>query len=189
MEGALPSFRHLLEKHHAAMLAADVETVMRLREAHDLALRLNHGAPGILAGPGAPGCRLERDTAAAPRAIPLWGQRGDFVIAVCGIEVRIALDGVFGLVATAGFWPGFGAHAVDPDRPFLSETGYRSFMSLHHDPAPGVSPDALCRRVIDAYVDTELNGRLPAILPDLLTSGRPGPQPAPPRPGVWERRP
>ena len=67
MEEALPFFRELLSRHHERMMAADVEAVMALRgEAHRLALRLNGGEPGILAGPDAPGCALARLTAACP---------------------------------------------------------------------------------------------------------------------------
>ena len=103
---AIPFYRLLLRQHHAAMLAANVDEAMRLRkQAELLALRLNDGEPGILAGPDAPGCVLQRETAAAPGAVPLWGQTGDFIITVDGMRVRIELDGMFGI--GFGFWPGF----------------------------------------------------------------------------------
>ncbi len=71
------------------MLAAEAETVMALREeAHDRALWLNKGEPGILAGPEAPGCVLERETAASSGTVPLWGQSGEFVIEACGMLQR-----------------------------------------------------------------------------------------------------
>ena len=40
---ALPYYRGLLDRHHAAMLAADAE------EAHKLERKLNGGEPGIIA--------------------------------------------------------------------------------------------------------------------------------------------
>lgn len=71
MEEAIPFFRELIEPHHAAMLAAAVTRVLALREEADkLALRLNGGAPGIIAGQDAPGRVLESTTAAAPGETP-----------------------------------------------------------------------------------------------------------------------
>ena len=164
MGEALPFYRALIDRHHAAMLSADVNEAMRLREqAHKLALRLNGGAPGILAGPGAPGCVLERETAAAPGAVPLWGQTGEFIIAVHDMRVRVALHGMFGICARTCYWPGFAAHAVDHDRPFLSETGYRSFLGIHAEAQPGLTPDAFVHEVIAVHVEGELKGRLLAI--------------------------
>lgn len=160
MDEALPFFRELLARHHARMMAADVDAVMALREeAHKLALRLNRGEPGIIAGPGAPGRVLERKTA-ADGAIPLWGQRGSFIVEVCAVRVRIELEGVFGVGASFTYWPGFSAHAVDRDAPFLSETGYRSFLGIHADPLAGLTPDAFCTRAIEAYVTASLKGTL-----------------------------
>jgi hypothetical protein len=172
MEEGIPFFRLLLRQHHAAMLAADVDTAMNLRkEAERLAVRLNGGEPGILAGPDAPGCALDRATAAAPGALPLWGQSGEFIITVDGMEVRIALDGVFGIGSGFCFWPGFAAHAVDYDRPFLSETGYRSFLGIHADSAPGLMPDAFAAKVIAANVARECKGKLLAIAPRYRKGG------------------
>lgn len=164
MDAALPFYRGLIERHHAAMLAADVDEAMRLRrEAGILALRVNGGDAGILAGPDAPGCVLECETAAAPGAVPLWGQTGDFLIAVDSMRVRIELDGIFGVAAGACFWPGFAARAVDLNRPFLSETGYRSFVGIYAEPAPGLMPDDFAREVIAAHIARALKGRPVAI--------------------------
>lgn len=161
---ALPFYRELIDRNHAAMLAADVEETTRLHdEARKLALRLNGGDTGILAHDDAPGYVLERGTAAASGAVPLWGQTGEFVISVDGMRVRIEQDGIFGICSGICFWPGFSAHAVDYGRPFLSETGYRSFLGIHADPQPGLTPDAFAREVIAAHVERELNGKLLAI--------------------------
>ena len=95
--------------------------------------------------------------------VPLWGQTGDFIITVDDMRVRIELEGMFGLAARFSFWPGFSAHAVDHDRPFLSETGYRSFLGIHAEPQPGLTPDTFTRNVIATYVERELKGKLEAI--------------------------
>lgn len=158
---AIPFYRGLIEQNHAAMLAADVEETVRLHdEAYKLALRLNGGEPGIIADENAPGCVLERETATDPGTVPLWGQTGDFIITVGDMKVRIELDGMFGLAARFSLWPGFSAHAVDLDRPFLSETGYRSFLGIHADLEPDLTPDAFTQEVIAGYVERELKGKL-----------------------------
>lgn len=163
---AVTHYRALLANHHAAMLAADVDETMRLRkEADNLALRLNHGDPGILAGPDAPGCALAHETAAAPGSVPLWGQKGSFIVTVSGARVRVEMEGIFGIGARVAYWPGFSAHAVDHDRPFISPTGYRSFLGIHADAAPGMTPDAFAAKVLAAHVAKELKGRLVAIAP------------------------
>ena len=166
MKEAMRFFWELLDEHHAAMLAGQVDEVMFCREeAHRLAVKLNGGKRGILADEASPGCILARETAATAGCMPAWGQKGSFVIAVDGIRVRIDMDGLFGLFATTSFWPAFSAHAVDADRPFISETGYRSFLSVGADPVPGLTPDAFAGKVIAAHVQTEMKGKLVAVEP------------------------
>jgi len=169
----VPFFARLIEAHHAAMKAGDEAETMRLRkEAGHLATKLNAGAPGILAGEDAPGCVLMRETAAEPGTVPLWGQRGDFIVTVLGCQIRIEMEGLFGIGSAFDYWPGFSAHAVDWDQPFISETGYRSFLGLHCDPIPGLGPDGFAATVIDAHIARELGGRLLDI--DRRYAERPG---------------
>ena len=164
MADAVPFLWELLEEHHAAMLAGQVEEVMFCREeAHRLAVKLNGGKAGILADDDSPGYVLARETAAAPGMVPLWGQKASFIVTAAGARVRIEMDGVFGLFATTGFWLSFSAHAVDFDRPFISETGYRSFLGIHAEPVPGITPDAFAEKVVAAHVAREMKGRLVAI--------------------------
>lgn len=161
---AVPYYRALIGRHHAAMLAADVESAMALREeAHLLAEKLNGFEPGIIADEDAPGCVLESAARAAAGAVPLWGQSGSFEI-VCGsMRVQIELDGMFGTGATYMTWPGFFARAVEWDQPFFSETGYRRFLGLCGELAAGETPDGFAARVIASYVARELKGKLRAI--------------------------
>jgi hypothetical protein len=161
MEEAIPYYRKLIQRHHEAMMAGDVEKTMAIRgEAHDLAVKLNGGKPGICGGPDAPACVLERETAAAPGTVPLWGQEGSFTIDFRSIPVRIEQDGMFGIGASIGNFLGFGAHAVDYHRPFISETGYRSFMGIHGDVPAGMMPDMVAGEAIRTYVDRECKGKL-----------------------------
>jgi hypothetical protein len=159
---AVPFYRKLIERHHAAMLAGDVEKTMAIRgEAQDLAVKLNGGTLlGICGGPDAPACVLERETAASPGAVPKWGQDGTFTIDVNGMKVRIEQDGMFGAGTGSMFWPGFGAHAVDYQRPFISETGYRSFIGCQADVVAGITPDEFARETIEAHILRDCKGKL-----------------------------
>lgn len=161
MEEAVPFYRGLIDRHHASMLAADLDGVLALREeAHRLALRLNHGEPGILAGPAAPGCRLAMLTAADPDTVPLWGQVGSFPLDLDGMRIRIEIDGLLGIGASWTGWMSFSAHAIDWHRLFLSPTGYRSFLGLGGALVPGLTPDTYAAAVIAEHVARNLKGRL-----------------------------
>lgn len=166
MEEALPFYRNLIERHHAAMLAGDSVAVQRIRgEAHDLALKLNDYKPGIIADDDAPGCVLERMTRAEDGTVPLWGQSGSFVLVHGAMRVRIELEGMFGITSSFMPWPGFSAHAIEWDKPFLSETGYRSFLGVGGQLEPGYTPERFCAEIIEAYVMRELKGKLRMIAP------------------------
>lgn len=161
MAEAIPYYRRLIEQNHAAMLAADAEESHRLhKEARSLAVKLNGGGPGILADEDAPGYVLARATAAVDAMPPLWGQTGSFTITVASMAVQIDMQGMFGIGRGWGFWPGFAAHAIDPEAPFLSETGYRSFLGVHADPVPGLTPETFVAQMINAYVQKDLRGKL-----------------------------
>ncbi|SMD15103.1 hypothetical protein [Rhizobium sp. RU36D] len=166
MDKALPYYRGLIERHHTSMLAGDLEAALALREeANELALRLNNGEPGILAGPDAPGCMLARLSAAETGTVPLWGQVGSFIIKVRLMRVRIDMDGMFGIGGRFMTWMNFSANAVDHDKPFLSETGYRSFLGLNAVIVPDLTPETFATKVIETHIAKELKGRLRAIEP------------------------
>jgi hypothetical protein len=161
MEAAIPEYRRLLQHHHQAMLAADVKQAMAIRkEANRLAVKVNGGDLGILADSDSAGNVLERETAAPPDTVPMWGQQGDFVIQVGSTPVHIAMEGILGASAGMSVWPGFSANAVEPDKPFFSETGFRSFLNVHADMAPGMTPDSFVRKVIESHIRGECKGRL-----------------------------
>jgi len=167
LETALPFYRTLIEKHHGAMLAGDGKTVQRIRdEAHNLAVKLNNFEPGILAHEDAPGCVLSRLACAPDGSIPMWGQGGTFVVSHGSLKVRIEMEGIFGIGAGSMSWLGFAAHAVDWDKPFLSETGYRSYLGVGGRLEPGHTAESFCAAIIDAYVTRELKGKLRAIAPE-----------------------
>jgi hypothetical protein len=166
MKEAVPFYRALLKTHHAAMLAGDAAAAMAHREEADrLALKLNNYEPGIIAGCDAPGCVLERRTRASRGTIPLWGQTGSFEVTHGSMRVRIETEGVFGVASNVFEWLGFAAHAVEWGKPFLSETGFRSFLGLRGVLQPGMTPDGFAHAIIAEHVSRELKGRLVAIDP------------------------
>jgi hypothetical protein len=163
---AVPFYRALIDRHHAVMLAADLRQIIALREeARRLASKLNRFEPGIIADPDAPGCVLDRETRAPSGSVPLWGQSGSFEITYRRMRVGVRMDGIFGIGALAAPWLGFGVHAVEWDQPFLSETGFRSFLGLYRALRAGVTPDAFALDVVTSHVERDLHGRLVAIAP------------------------
>ena len=161
MKDALPRHRLQIRQHHAVMLAGDIDAAMRIREeAHQMAVRVNGGDGGILAGKDAPGCVLARRCAAGEGKVPLWGQDGRFDIELDGLSARIVMHGMFGIGSSACPFPGFEARAVDPDRPFISETGSRSFVGIFGELVPGMTVDGYVRTVIESHVSRDLKGRL-----------------------------
>ena len=80
------------------------------------------------------------------------------------------MEGLFGIGAGFGFWLGFAAHAVDGDRPFISETGYRSFLGVHAEPVADMTPERFAAEVVATHIRRELKGRLLAIQPRSLAS-------------------
>ena len=161
MASAVAYHREQITRHHAAMLECDFENAITIREeAHTLALKLNGFEPGILTCEDAPGCQLARCCAAQAGTLPLWGQDGCFALRIAGMDVSASMHGMFGIGARWSLSPGFEVRAVDQAKPFLSETGYRSFLGLSMPPNTSESVPDYVRRAIELYVKRELGGKL-----------------------------
>lgn len=161
---AVACHRRQIDAHHAAMLANEFEAAMTIRkDAHLLAKKLNGGQPGILANDDAPGCRLERKCKASAGMAPLWGQSGTFAIEAAGMAISVEMESVFGIGAILMPFLGFSVRCVDVDQPFLSETGYRSFLGCTLNPWPEITPDAFAERVVTAYVEQKRGERLVSV--------------------------
>lgn len=91
-------------------------------------------------------CRfLAAATAAPDGEIPMYGQQGRFLLLIAGCRVDFEYDGVFGIC-------GGDAHVIDLDKPFISETGYRSFQVTPYDKViwtGGLPVDEYLRRVCE----------------------------------------
>ena len=161
MEKAIALYRQQIEQHHVAMLENDFEQAIAIREeAHLLARKLNGNEPGIIAHDDAPGCVLARETITTHGTVPLWGQEGSFQMTVANMRLQVSMGGIFGIGATAMPYLGFSVRAVEYDRPFLSETGYRSFLGVSVKPEPQMDVSGFVRRVVEVYVKQELKNRL-----------------------------
>src|SRR5262245_26185190 len=152
LDRAVPLVLSYLRDLDACVKREDIDGARRFGDAcEQLANRLNGGTNfGVLAEDGA-GTLLEERTRATEGTIPLWGQVGSFVVTVKGCRVRVELDGVFGIS-----FPAFGAHAVDWHKPFISETGFRSFLIGHHDTGfayPG-TPDQWAAAALLDYIES-----------------------------------
>lgn len=150
---ALPYLRALIVRHHTAMLEGNAEEVTQLRnDAENLACKLSNYEPGILADENAPGCVLARLTRAEEGTAPLGGQAGSFEIQHWQMRVRIEIEGLYGIGGRYMSWAGFSAHAVELDRPFLSETGYRSFLGAGGPLRAGYTPEGFVTVIIAAML-------------------------------------
>ena len=161
MNEAIELYHRQITQHHAAMLDNDFETVIEIREeARQLARKLNDNKPGIIAHDGAPGCILARETAAEPGIIPLWGQEGAFQTTAASMTLNVSMGGIFGIGATAMPYLGFSVRATDQDKPFLSSTGYRSFLGVSIPLELGMDVERFVRCVVEIHVEKELGSKL-----------------------------
>ncbi|MBV6831308.1 klcB [Xanthomonas euvesicatoria] len=98
---------------------------------------------GSMADHDAPGQVIERHCAAVPGDVPLWGQRGQFLVADGDMRALVEYESGYGGPLGAHFQ----FHVIDLDRPFISETGYRS----HFDTARGcMTVDEVARGILAA---------------------------------------
>jgi hypothetical protein len=93
----------------------------------------------------------------------VWGQRGLFIVSLPQVQVRVEMAGLFDI----GF-PSFAAHIVDHDEPFISPTGYRSFLGVGDIWRPGMTTEDLARAVVERHIAGALKGRLVALAPPYL---------------------
>ncbi|MBR8087077.1 klcB [Burkholderia vietnamiensis] len=138
---------------HAAVLECDGAGAESAAQRYEACVwKLNGGTFfGSTADESAAGCVIERHCRAEPGLVPMWGQRGEFLIVVDGIRALVDFDAGYGLLHCH-----FAFHAVDLDRPFISETGYRS----HFETAQGgMTVDQVAAAVFGKYL-AEKNGRV-----------------------------
>jgi len=122
---------------------------------------------------------LARAVAAEPGRVPCWGQSGEFLLEIDGMRIRVEVED--------GLKPhhGVALHAIDLDRPFVSDTGYRHH-GVDEGASLGLTVDQAVRRAVgqlinevkpkrikdDAYLRTK-----PPVRPKWLADALAGVQP------------
>lgn len=110
---------------HASVLEANEKAAEAAADRYEAVVwKLNGGTffgSYDVANQNAAGHLVEQYCSAAPGTVPMWGQRGEFLVTVSGVRAIVELRDGFGRFRT-----GFSFHVVDADKPFISETGYKS---------------------------------------------------------------
>lgn len=107
----------------AAVLADDEAAATAAGDRYEAAVwKLNGGTFfGCRADQDSAGRVIDRQCRAVPGVVPMWGQAGEFAIEVDGIRALVKVSDGFGVGRAQ-----YSFYALDLDRPFISETGYRS---------------------------------------------------------------
>lgn len=160
------------EKYHDAVLAGHVEVLDQMESAYSaLVYKLNGDTMmGCKADDDSAGYVLERAVAAKPGQVPRWGQAGEFLLEVEGVRVWVVLTSNM-----LGNHRACDLHAVDLDKPFISETGYRS-AGLTVTSNVGDTVDQAARRMVLDVMQAE--GKLKAIKADAWARSSPKKRPA-----------
>ncbi|MFJ7111267.1 KlcB family protein [Pseudomonas sp. NPDC098740] len=159
------------EKYHDAVLAGHVEVLDQMESAYGaLVYKLNgETMMGCMADADSAGHVLARAVAARPGQVPRWGQAGEFLLEVEGVRVWVVMtDDMLGNHRACDL------HAVDLDKPFISETGYRS-AGLTVTSSLGDTVDQSARRMVLDVMKSE--GRLKAIKADAWARSSPKKRP------------
>jgi hypothetical protein len=162
--------RAQVARYHDAVLAGDLEALDSSQSAYEALVYVLNGSTmfGSAADEDRATHVLARAVAAAPGQVPCWGQSGDFLVEVDGMRVRVEV--AKGLHNHHGIT----LHAVDLDRPFLSETGYRShFVTVTSH--LGETVEQAVRRAIAQVLESE--GKPKAIEADAFVRRNPKPRP------------
>lgn len=163
--------RALVERHHDAALAGDVAALDDTHDAYEALIYVLNGNTlhGCMAGADSAGHVLARAVAAVPGQVPCWGQAGEFLLEIDGMRIRVTVrEGL-------GNHRSIDLNAVDLDKPFLSETGYR-----HHGVTTtshlGETLDQALRQVVTRLIEDE--GKPKIIKADAFARTRPDARPA-----------
>lgn len=135
----------LFQKINTACLSGEAEAIhLALVALRKEMVRINNGATGIIA-PDSKSMQAVNACAAEPGSIPLWGQPGFFYIIVNDMPVVVSCSPVF--MASHTFHMEF--YAVNPDIPFISETGFYSHFESRT--TYGLSVEDAARVIISNY--------------------------------------
>jgi hypothetical protein len=171
----------LVDAINAAILAGDLAGAELASAKYSAIVWKQNGGTlsGSYAGPSSPGVKLDAHCAARPGDVPKWGQHGDFLVERQGMRVWVHYEPWSGAIRAH-----FELNVVDLDRPFLSETGYRSHFQTVK---PGDAVKTVAEGIVDAFLMQRRRGVEPAqrdalaarALPAWLTKISPPPRRVP----------
>ena len=143
--------RELLVEYDATIRLADRgfadDIAAKIEQA---CIKLNGGeAFGMKCIPDGGMTRMGAALMAPYQSVPMWGQPGIFTIEAHGIPVRVGYSGLFGVTHH-----GFDVTAIEWDKPFLSPTGYRSFLDTYwkHRLDPGKTPEDYVKTIVETFM-------------------------------------
>lgn len=142
--------RECVELYNEAVLNRADFAALIIGERYDAVVwRLNGGTYfGCNGGDESAGSVIARHCQATPGEVPLWGQRGEFIVTVKDIRCWVKYSGGLGSVLSCHFE----FNAVDLDGPFISETGYRSHFCA---PIRGKTVDAAATEIFAEFLNKE----------------------------------
>ena len=175
--GAAALYRHLVCRHHQAMLAGDLPLVFAIRaEARQLAIDLNGGTVmGMFRDDSSPASVLETGDAASPGVIPQWGQRGRFCLTLFDMRVRVVFRRGLISLDPILYWPGFDVYALDEGGLFLNANGFYAFDAPSPKRRVSFEPYAFVQAVLLLHIERELQGKLVKLagrIPDFARASR-----------------
>lgn len=109
-------------KIHACVLGGLESDMVQAQKRYEAIIYKLNGETfqGCMAGSGG-GCRAEFYCGSRPSIMPMWGQAGEFLAEVDGMRVVVKTRSQARVSSDIGLE----FYAVDLDRPFISNTGYR----------------------------------------------------------------
>lgn len=132
---------------HAAVLAGDELARQLANERYQAVIWKLNGCThaGSFRNDKSAGRVVEDHCRAQAGIVPMWGQSGSFVVTVDGVRCWVDFARGFGSAIDCHY----DFHAVDLDRPFFSETGYRS----HFDQVrTGQTVDQAACAIVSAFM-------------------------------------
>ena len=103
----------------------------------------------------APGPRMAKYCAAAPGTPGLWGQACEFIVEARGVVAILQAKGGFSLGGGFGWY----VHPDRHDSPFISPTGFQSYMS------PSIILGATLKQAAEIWLAAIVAAKPPAVMP------------------------
>ncbi len=113
------AMRTVVDYHHYVMTHGQDGAEKKGYEYEAIAFKLNGKSSLGMCVDGGGGCLIDDYCRALPGKVPMWGQRGVFLISVDGMRAVVEVGSPL-MGASVSF------HAVDLDQPFISPTGFKS---------------------------------------------------------------